>query len=180
MNTMTTTALRLRLTVKCIHYNKQIFPVHIFSYDTQEDANPDPLALVTSDGSVIWIPPAVIRSRCTRDDQEWVCGLIFRSMAYNGHVMDLDLCEDEEEVDLTYFDVSHWDVIGTSASRNLGYYSCCEEPYPELVFTLRLFSKSSASSSSTNSNYGNVGLFNGCGFQIAILTTHMVLHKMNI
>lgn len=33
---------------------------------------------------------------------------------------------------------NQWDVIGTSASHSKKYFSCCQEPFPEVNFEIRL------------------------------------------
>ncbi len=137
---------------------------YIFSYDTQEDANLNTLVVAESTGSVLWIPQAVTRSRCTREDQEWLCTLKFGSWIYEGSLLDMAFYEGSEEVELSDYIVSHWNVVGNSAVRDDKYYPCCPVPYPYMLFTLRFSRNPSISNSSTSSNYGNGVLF---------LTTYM-------
>ena len=42
-------------------------------------------------------------------------------------------------MDLRDFYIStEWDVMEVPAQRNEKYYPCCEEPYPDIIFTLKL------------------------------------------
>ena len=53
--------------------------------------------------------------------------------------MDLDFYDDMEEVDISdYYYSNEWKLVEHPAQKNLKYYPCCEEPYPDLTFTLRI------------------------------------------
>ncbi len=137
---------------------------YIFSYDTQEDVSLNTLVVVASTGSVLWIPQAVTRSRCTREDQQWLCALNFGSWIYDGSLLDINFYEGSDEVELSDYIVSHWNVVGNSAVRDEKYYRCCPTPYPYMVFTLRFSRNPSISSSATSSNHA---------YGIVFLTTYM-------
>lgn len=43
------------------------------------------------------------------------------------------------EVDLSDLDnTSNFEVVSTSAKRNVRYYSCCEEPYVDIAFNVTI------------------------------------------
>lgn len=120
----------------------------------EEDMNA--LALVRSDGSVMWIPPAVLRVRCvpfeteeategeeTQEDYDWLCNFMFGSWVYNSDQIDLRFFDDAQEVDTTMFKPAYADVkiVDNSASRNIQHYDCCPEPYTDITFTLKLKNK---------------------------------------
>ena len=106
----------------------------------QREAN----AIVTYDGTVLWISRAIFRSSCAIDVthfpfDEQNCSLIFRSWAYDGFKMDVSFYDHLEAVDLYDYIVSNeWGVIEHPATKNTKYYPCCKEPYPDLTFNLRL------------------------------------------
>ncbi len=41
-----------------------------------------------------------------------------------------------------YYISTEWDVMTAEAKRNEKYYPCCEEPYPDIMFFLKLRRKS--------------------------------------
>ncbi len=148
------------------------YKLNTFSYDTQEDVNLSILAVVSSDGSVMWIPHAVTRSRCTKEDQDWICTLRFGSWAYGAFMVDIDFYQDSNEVDLSDYVVSQWNVVGNSAVKSVNYYPCCEEPYADLFFVIRL---SRNPSNSGSSNHGNACFFYKCCVRIFFLTLFVTL-----
>jgi len=45
----------------------------------------------------------------------------------------------EMGIDLQDYYISvEWDIMGVPAARNEKYYSCCEEPYPDIMFNITL------------------------------------------
>ena len=53
--------------------------------------------------------------------------------------VDLDFYDGLEEVDTShYIQSTEWDLVGHPAKKNLKYYPCCEEPYPDLTFHLHI------------------------------------------
>lgn len=44
-----------------------------------------------------------------------------------------------QEMDLNQYTVNGgWDIIGTEAKRNVVYYACCPEPFPDVTYFLFL------------------------------------------
>ena len=37
-----------------------------------------------------------------------------------------------------YYISTEWDVMTVPAVRNEKYYPCCEEPYPDITYTIRM------------------------------------------
>ena len=45
----------------------------------------------------------------------------------------------DKQVDISdYVPSNEWGLVGYSANRHVRYYTCCNEPYPDLTFTLNL------------------------------------------
>merc|ERR1719412_677656 len=70
----------------------------------------------------------------------------FGSWTYDGFMLDLRHMNQLPTnnsigmgMDLQDFYIStEWDVMEVPAQRNEKYYPCCEEPYPDIIFTLKL------------------------------------------
>ncbi|XP_023236989.1 acetylcholine receptor subunit alpha-like 1 [Centruroides sculpturatus] len=112
-------------------------------------------AIIYSNGTVVWNPPAIYKSSCQIDIQYFpfdnqMCFMKFGSWSYDGYRVDLKhLHEIENEdvvpigIDLTEFYLSvEWDIMEVPAKRKEKYYSCCEEPYPDITFNLTIRRKS--------------------------------------
>ena len=99
-----------------------------------------PFAVVSSDGSLLWIPLARTKSTCVADVtffpfDEQECILKLGSWTYDGVHLDLDFFDDIAEIDLNdYTESEQWHIIGHPGKRNVKYYPCCEEPYPRHRF----------------------------------------------
>ncbi|XP_022237271.1 acetylcholine receptor subunit alpha-like 1 isoform X2 [Limulus polyphemus] len=108
-------------------------------------------AVLHSDGLVIWRPPAIYKSSCEMNVQyfpfdEQTCFMKFGSWTYDGYTVDLKhkhQSEDTEEIaigiDLSDFYLSvEWDIMAVPARRKEKFYSCCDEPYPDITFNITL------------------------------------------
>ena len=43
------------------------------------------------------------------------------------------------DIDLTnYVDNGEWELIGTKVVRNVNYYPCCSQPFPDIMFYLHI------------------------------------------
>ncbi len=63
----------------------------------------------------------------------------FGSWTYDGFKLDIDFFDDLDAVDLNdYIESNEWDVLANPAAKNVKYYPCCVEPYPDLTFSLKL------------------------------------------
>ncbi|XP_022667051.1 acetylcholine receptor subunit alpha-like 1 [Varroa destructor] len=107
-------------------------------------------AILHHDGLVVWKPPAIYKSSCEIDvkyfpfDQQ-TCWMKFGSWTYDGYTVDLkhknqqdgDLIE--VGIDLSEFYLSvEWDIMAVPARRKEKFYSCCEEPYPDITFNITI------------------------------------------
>ncbi|XP_019637921.1 PREDICTED: neuronal acetylcholine receptor subunit alpha-10-like [Branchiostoma belcheri] len=97
---------------------------------------------VTSDGDVTWLQPITARTSCKVhtglfpfDNQ--VCDLLLGSWSYDG--TEIDLYNTSESGDISSFVVNgEWDLLTVKAQRELNYYSCCPEPWPNLRYLVAL------------------------------------------
>ncbi|ERL84827.1 hypothetical protein D910_02251 [Dendroctonus ponderosae] len=108
-------------------------------------------AILHHTGKVIWKPPAIYKSFCEIDVEyfpfdEQTCFMKFGSWTYDGYLIDLRHLKQGENsnniavgIDLQDYYISvEWDIMKVPAVRNEKYYSCCEEPYPDIIFNLTL------------------------------------------
>ena len=104
----------------------------------------DAMAVVSSDGTVLYIPVGRTKSTCSIDItffpfDEQTCILKFGSWTYDGFKLDPHFYDGLEEIDVSdYIESNMWALIEHSAIKTVKYYPCCEEPYPDLTFKLRL------------------------------------------
>ncbi len=130
------------MTVCILHY------IHCecayFSADARLKEQRETLAVVSSDGTVLWIPMAIYMSSCTIDITHFpfdkqTCHLKFGSWTYDGLNLDLHFYDDLEEVDVTdYVESNEWVLLASPAKRNVQFYPCCAEPYLDLTFTIEI------------------------------------------
>jgi len=106
-------------------------------------------AVVTSRGSISYIPPYRFISTC-RINTTWFpfdeqsCNLKFGSWVYNG--LDLKLkskdsyYEDQAiKMDIsTYVKNSNWHLVSTTGELKEVTYDCCPEPYQDITYTITL------------------------------------------
>ncbi|XP_012942041.1 neuronal acetylcholine receptor subunit alpha-10 isoform X2 [Aplysia californica] len=118
--------------------------IKLYNYaDERLEEKRDALCVLSSDGSVVWIPQAVFKSSCSIDIRhfpfdEQTCELKFGSWTYDGSKLDLQFRYKEvagfEMTD--YIKSNEWDIVESNARRNVLYYECCPEPYVDLIFKL--------------------------------------------
>nr|WUR05311.1 nicotinic acetylcholine receptor alpha 1 [Orius laevigatus] len=108
-------------------------------------------AILHHTGKVIWKPPAIYKSFCEIDVEyfpfdEQTCFMKFGSWTYDGYLVDLrHLAQtpDSDTIDVgidlqDYYLSVEWDIMKVPAVRNEKFYSCCEEPYPDIIFNITL------------------------------------------
>ncbi|XP_066251349.1 acetylcholine receptor subunit alpha-like 1 [Euwallacea similis] len=108
-------------------------------------------AILHHTGKVVWKPPAIYKSFCEIDVEyfpfdEQTCFMKFGSWTYDGYLIDLRHLNQTENsnnieigIDLQDYYISvEWDIMKVPAVRNEKYYSCCEEPYPDIIFNITL------------------------------------------
>lgn len=53
--------------------------------------------------------------------------------------LDVDFVNGREEMDLSdYTPSNEWDITANRGRKNVKYYICCPEPFPDITFTLRI------------------------------------------
>ncbi|XP_023282486.1 neuronal acetylcholine receptor subunit alpha-7-like isoform X1 [Seriola lalandi dorsalis] len=94
--------------------------------------------LVNSTGACSYIPPGIFKTTCYIDVR-WFpfdvqrCDLKFGSWTYGGFSLDLRMVE----ADISgYIANGEWDLVEVQGRRNERFYACCEEPYPDVTFTV--------------------------------------------
>ncbi|XP_037923840.1 acetylcholine receptor subunit alpha-like 1 isoform X2 [Hermetia illucens] len=108
-------------------------------------------AILHHTGKVVWKPPAIYKSFCEIDVEyfpfdEQTCFMKFGSWTYDGYMVDLRHLQqtaDSDNIDVgidlqDYYISVEWDIMKVPAVRNEKFYSCCEEPYLDIVFNLTL------------------------------------------
>ncbi len=96
--------------------------------------------IVHYDGNVTWLSTVIFKSSCSINVRyfpfdEQVCDLIFASWTFD--LLRLNLDVNSKEGDSTnYINNGEWHLVKLNATRNLKKYSCCEELYPEIIYTL--------------------------------------------
>ena len=125
-------------------------------YGKNFDSYGSVIALVMSDGTVIYVPPARFPATCQMDLRRWpfdqqTCLLKIGSWTYNAHQINLllgenstGLLEKESAISVEYMTphdakTSPWKLISTSVSHQQKIYKCCPEPYPsaDVLVTLQ-------------------------------------------
>lgn len=95
-------------------------------------------AVITSDGSVLWIPPATYRLHCKNNDGEAACQIRIGSWTYDGNNLVLKQ-HGPDGLDLSNYDDACPSVISSHKAEVVNHkYPCCEEPYPSLDVTLAI------------------------------------------
>ena len=99
-------------------------------------------AMIKHNGNVTWLSTVIYKSSCSIHVKyfpfdEQVCDMIFASWTFDGYFLDILL--NSNEGDLTNFIKNgEWHLVELSATKLLKNYSCCEEPYPEIYYKLRI------------------------------------------
>ncbi|ESO93338.1 hypothetical protein LOTGIDRAFT_178557 [Lottia gigantea] len=119
--------------------------IKLYNYaDTRLEEKRDALAVLSSDGSVVWIPQAVFKSSCSIDIRHFpfdvqTCTMKFGSWTYDGSKLDLQLLYNVSGFEMTdYMPSNEWEIKESSAIKNVKYYPCCPEPYVDVTFTLKI------------------------------------------
>ncbi|KAI0208602.1 Acetylcholine receptor subunit alpha-like 1 [Lamellibrachia satsuma] len=119
--------------------------VVLYNYaDIRLKEHRDALAVISSNGDVLWIPMAILKSTCHIDIlyfpyDEQTCYMKFGSWTYDGFMLDVDFFDGLKAVDVSDYTVSNeWKLISSPAVKNVKYYPCCEQPYPDLTFTIHV------------------------------------------
>ena len=91
-------------------------------------------------GKNVWLAPVTFKSKCRINikyfpfDTQY-CKMKFGSWTYDGYR--LDILNESHSADLgNYIESAEWDLVGVPSVRNVLKYFCCEEPFPDVTFTL--------------------------------------------
>ena len=97
--------------------------------------------VVGSNGEVMWMPQAILRSSCSFDTTYFPfdkqnCSLKFASWSYDGTTVDLHFFQNLTKFSLaSYMKGTEWDIVENHAKRSEYFYECCPDmPYPDLTF----------------------------------------------
>lgn len=98
-------------------------------------------AVLTSDGSILLVEQHNFKSLCNapKDSNEYHCRFKFASWVWTGFELDIDFYDGLKKIDLNdYNEIYNWKVIGHEGIKNVKYYPCCVEPYPDITYTLTI------------------------------------------
>ena len=97
----------------------------------------DVMAVVKYTGEVIYIPPATVEVDCTHNaNSTYTCPMKFGSWTYDAFKLDMSFYNNMESADDAEFVPRDWQLVSNTATKNMKHYTCCEEPYADLTFTL--------------------------------------------
>ncbi|RUS81871.1 hypothetical protein EGW08_010394 [Elysia chlorotica] len=99
-------------------------------------------AMLAPNGNIFWPVPTKLQSSCKVDvtyfpfdSQE--CSLKFGSWTYDGY--QVDITNRTAEVDLSNYIVNgEWELIYIKCVRNVVRYACCDEPFPDVTFYIKI------------------------------------------
>ncbi|XP_061122833.1 cholinergic receptor, nicotinic, alpha 11 [Syngnathus typhle] len=121
----------------------QIWTPDILLYNSADDDFDSTFktnVLVNSSGYAEYLPPGIFMSTCNVDVR-WFpfdiqkCVLKFGSWTYDGWLLDLQM----NDADVSgYMPNGEWDLIGVPGARNVVFYDCCKEPYPDVTFMVTI------------------------------------------
>ncbi|CAH1786065.1 unnamed protein product [Owenia fusiformis] len=153
-------SLRLRWRDDYLHWNEtefggtktiwvkanRIWTPDIFIFNFADDSFDDFMntnAIISSNGHILWMFPAVIKIYCTLNVQYFPfdhqkCSIVFISWTYSG--FELNLIKDKDFKNMVYYNSENqeWYVDRISVERHEKFYACCEEPYPDVTFTIHM------------------------------------------
>ncbi|XP_045124340.1 neuronal acetylcholine receptor subunit alpha-10-like [Portunus trituberculatus] len=98
--------------------------------------------IVTSSGEVTWLSHGIYKSSCDMNVEFFPfdvqsCKMMWASWTYDGY--QLDLIKQMDTGDMSnYQSNGEFDLVEFTAAKNITYYSCCPEPYPDITFTIKL------------------------------------------
>ncbi|KYQ48368.1 Neuronal acetylcholine receptor subunit alpha-7 [Trachymyrmex zeteki] len=114
--------------------------------------------IVSHTGEVVWLSHGIFRSSCDINVEffpfdEQRCALKWASWTYDGYQTavtvfpssrkerhhGLELERQSEQGDVSNYQANgEFHLLDFTARRNVEYYSCCEEPYPDITYEIRL------------------------------------------
>lgn len=103
--------------------------------------------IVKNNGSILWVPPFDLRTFCSLDMRLWpfdtqICPIILGSWTHDANTIDLT-SNDEVQTEIEEYVLNHqWKLINVTKKKNVKVYSCCEEPYVDISYSLKIQRKS--------------------------------------
>lgn len=99
--------------------------------------------LVQNDGKTTWWPSTHFRAFCALDMHYWPfdkheCKLVIGSWVLDGRQIDLVVHGDGVDISDLMLVKNEWQIEKISAKRNVKQYSCCEEPYIDITYSITL------------------------------------------
>jgi len=100
-------------------------------------------------GNVLWVPPCSFKTYCNltladHPNEEQRCALKFGSWTFDGETMGLEFWGNKTEADIDYYFGKKYKFTHNAAVKEEKYYSCCAEPYLDIMYTLGLTKRSHA------------------------------------
>ncbi|XP_067936865.1 neuronal acetylcholine receptor subunit alpha-10-like [Watersipora subatra] len=98
--------------------------------------------IVTNTGNVTWLSTVIYKSSCTINVRyfpfdEQNCSMVFASWTYDGSQLNLTLVDKQGDLS-NYMANSEFEMVNMYVERNIKYYSCCVEPYPDITYYIHL------------------------------------------
>lgn len=111
----------------------------IFTQVSMMERDLETNAVVVSDGTVLWVPPAIYKSRCSQDSNGTAtCNIKIGSWTYDGYNVALKTRQ-PAAVELDFYnEVCQWVVTSQTSTITDNFYPCCPEPYPSFNIVLTL------------------------------------------
>ncbi|CAD5126443.1 DgyrCDS14572 [Dimorphilus gyrociliatus] len=111
----------------------------LYNQARKEETLVKALSVVYHDGNVIYIPIKLITVRCPLDGRkkEYHCHFKYASWTYDGFDINIDFMSDEKIIDFSDYS-GKYRIVGNSGKLDEANYPCCGQPYPYIVFTLKI------------------------------------------
>ena len=112
--------------------------VQLFNSFDPSPKRQDALAVVSYDGTVLYIPSVQHKIQCSDNSTSMTCSFKFGTWPFNGFEINIDFFDGLEEIDIAdYIPNKNYDLTGHPARKNVKYYEHWAEPYPDLTFTAK-------------------------------------------
>ncbi|XP_065071937.1 neuronal acetylcholine receptor subunit alpha-10-like [Rhopilema esculentum] len=117
-------------------YNNAKENFQLLSVEAQEKI------IVTHSGNCFWAIPFVFRTICQLNVKyfpfdEQSCQFEIGSWAYTGDVFNISYKNPQGDLS-QYSENSAWKVLKIDVAHKIGYYQCCPEPFPSIIYTMQL------------------------------------------
>ena len=122
-------------------YDYTIWTPDIYLYNTAENPLSEidySRAIIQNNGDILWSRPGIITSTCSFDLTHFPydrqnCYMKFGSWSYDGNQLDLHVLESDFDIS-NYIEHEEWILSNYYSEKNIEYYNCCPEPYPDIKF----------------------------------------------